>query len=181
MKWKAHFAARHDHHFSGLGMASDRGLGLVAGYQAAFDTALWGCEYFHEFRDLFTVLPQLERKAYAAIGKADEAAQKFAQAKSASTLEKCLQPYEKTHQAWEQARALSDHLAILLQFLRETLPLCSPAGRRRTVEGVRSELTLLLPRLEELDCAAIIKTLTPMKKPIDDIFVPFEQSEAIDA
>jgi hypothetical protein len=56
--WKAHFDTLQEHHFSSIGMASDRGLGLVAGYRAACDTALWVADYFHEFRDLFEVLHQ---------------------------------------------------------------------------------------------------------------------------
>ena len=177
--WKAHFAELAHHHFYSLAMASDRGLGLVAGYQAACETALWVCDYFHEFRDLFALLHQLERKAYAAIGQEDDAAQKFAHAKSDATLAKRLQQYEQAHHACEQAMALYDQLAMLLQLLRETLQLCSPEGKLRTVEGVRSELTLLLHMIAELDCAAIITTLKPIQKHIDDIVVPFAQAEAI--
>jgi hypothetical protein len=179
--WRAHFEVLESHHFSSLGMASDRGLGLVAGYQAACDMALWVCDYFHEFRDLFELLQQLERKAYAAIGKEDDAAQKFARAKSASNLEKRLHQYEQAHHACEQAMALYDQLAMLLQLLRETLQLCSPHGRLRTVEGVRSELTLLLHMIADLNCVAIPPTLKPIHKHIDDIVVPFAQAEAIDA
>ncbi|HEY6407894.1 MAG TPA: hypothetical protein VIY29_10550 [Ktedonobacteraceae bacterium] len=178
--WSAHFGALEDHHFSSLGMASDRGLGLVAGYHAACDRALWVCDYFHEFRDLCTLLHQLERKAYTAIGKEDEAAQKFARAKSEANLAKRLQQYEQAHHVCEQAMALYDHLAILLQLLRETLHVCSPAGRLRTVEGVRAELTLLFSMIAELDCAAIVHTLKPMHTHIDDILVPFAHAEAID-
>jgi len=61
--WRAHCEALAEHQFFSLGMASDRGLGLVAGYQAACDMALWVADYFHEFRDLFEVLHPLERKA----------------------------------------------------------------------------------------------------------------------
>ena len=57
--WKAHFEVLANHHFVSLGMASDRGLGLVAGYQAACDMALWVADYFHEFQDLFEVRHQL--------------------------------------------------------------------------------------------------------------------------
>src|SRR5216684_5317996 len=124
--WRAHFEALEAHHFASLGMASDRGLGLVAGYQAACDMALWVCDYFHEFRDLFKLLHQLERKAYAAIGKEDDAAQKFARAKSASNLAKRLQQYDTAQHVCEQAMALYDHLAILLHLLREALQFCSP-------------------------------------------------------
>jgi len=179
--WRAHFADLEEHHFSSLGMASDRGLGLVAGYQAACDMALWVCDYFHEFRDLFNLLQQLERKASAAIGKEDDAAQKFARAKSASNLEKRLHQYAQAHQACEQAMALYDDLAILLQLLREALQLCSPYGRLRTVEGVRAELTLVLTMIEDLTCPTITNTLKPIHTHIDDIVVPFAQAEAIDA
>jgi hypothetical protein len=47
---------------------------LVAGYHAAFEAALWVCDYFHAFQDLFNLRHQLERKAYGTIGKEDEAA-----------------------------------------------------------------------------------------------------------
>src|SRR3989454_4450551 len=179
--WRAHFEALEEHHFASLGMASDRGLGLVAGYHAACDMALWVCDYFHEFRDLFKLLHQLERKAYAAIGQENDAAHKFARAKSEANLEKRLQQYDKAPQACEQAMALYDQLAILLHLLRETLHVCSPQGRLRTVEGVRSELTLILHMIAALDYAAIAHTLKPIHQHIDDIVVPFQQAEAIAA
>src|SRR3989442_9910974 len=141
--WRAHFEALEAHHFFSLGLASDRGLGLVAGYRAACDMALWVADYFHEFRDLFEGLQQLERQAYAAIGKEDAAAQKFARAKSESNLQKRLQQYDTAYHTCEQAMALYDHLALLLHLLREALQLCSPHGRLRTQQDVRSELTLL--------------------------------------
>ena len=177
--WRAHFDALEEHQFFSLGMASDRGLGLVAGYQAACDMALWVADYFHEFRDLFEVLHQLERKAYGAIVQEHDAAQKFAHATSESNLTKRLHQYDTAHHACEQAIALYDHLAILLHLLREALYLCSPHGRLRTVATVRSELMLLLDMIADLDCAAITKTLKPIYTHIDDIVVPFKQVEAI--
>src|SRR3989475_11313609 len=95
--WRAHFEALEDHQFVSLGMASDRGLGLVAGYRAACDMVLWVADYFHEFRDLFKLLHQLERKAYAAIGQENDAAHKFARAKSEANLEKRLQQIGRAH------------------------------------------------------------------------------------
>src|SRR5947208_13279046 len=95
--WKAHFEALEQHRFFSLGMASDRGLGLVAGYQAACDMALWVADYFHEFQDLFELRHQLERKAYAAIGKEDDAAHQFARAKSEANLAKRLHLYDTAH------------------------------------------------------------------------------------
>ncbi|MGK5094302.1 hypothetical protein WDW89_20085 [Deltaproteobacteria bacterium TL4] len=70
--------------------ASDRGLGLVNGFHAAFEAALWVCDYFHEFRDLFKLQSQLERKAYGLITNESEAMRKFGNAKSEANLEKRL-------------------------------------------------------------------------------------------
>src|SRR6266567_5552235 len=179
--WSAHFEALEEHQFFSLGMASDRGLGLVAGYQAACDMALWVTDYFHEFRDLFAVLHQLERKAYAAIGQEDDAAHKFARAKSEANLAKRLHQYDTAHHVCEQAMALYDQLALLLPLLRDALHLCSPHGRLRTPAHVRSELLPLFDMIEALDCAAMSKTLKPLRKHLDDLLVPFKQVEAIDA
>jgi hypothetical protein len=179
--WRTHFAALENHQFVSLGLASDRGLGLVAGYRAACDMALWVADYFHAFRDLFTVLQQLERKAYTAIEKEYDATQKFARAKSEANLHKRLHHYDTAHHACEQAIALYDHLAILLHLLREALQLCSPQGRLRTQQDVRSELTLLFDMLAELDCAAVTTTLKPIRMHLADLVVPFAQAEAVDA
>ncbi len=139
------------------------------------------CDYFHEFRALFNLLHQWERKAYAAIRKTYEAAEKFDRARSESQLEKWLRQYEEAHQACEPAIARFDQLSPLLELLRETLQICSPEGRLRTVEGVRWELTLLFTMMEELDEAPLTDTLKPVREHIDDILVPFEQTEVIHA
>jgi len=65
--------------------------------------------------------------------------------------------------------------------LREALHFCSPHGRLRTVENVRSELSLLFDMIAALDCAAITHTLKPIHTHSDDIVVPFKQVEAIAA
>jgi hypothetical protein len=76
---------------------------------------------------------------------------------------------------------LYDQLALLRNLLREALQLCSPHGRLRTVENVRSELTLLFDMIAELDCAAITPTLKPLRTALDAIVVPFAQAEAMHA
>jgi len=77
-------------------MASDRGVGLKAGYQAACQEGFWVCDQFHEFQDLFHRCHQLERKAYGAIGKEIQAAETFAKAKSEGNLQKRLEHYDQT-------------------------------------------------------------------------------------
>jgi hypothetical protein len=167
--WKAHFDDLGAHHCHSIGMASDRGLGLVAGYHAACQDARWVCDRFHAFRDLFDRRRHLERKAYAAIAKEDEAAHTFHNAKSEAHLHKRLHHYEHAHHACEHAIARYDQLDLLLHLLRDALHVCSPFGRLRTVAGVRSALMLLLSLIEEIDDAALLKLLPPIRSPLDDI------------
>jgi len=117
--WRSHFEALEHHHCFSLGMASDRGKGVVAGSQASCDMALWVADYFHEFRDLFEVRHRLERKASAAITKAYEAARRVAKARSADNLHKRLPQYDPAHRAWEQAITRYDQLDVLLNLLRD--------------------------------------------------------------
>lgn len=177
--WRAHVEALEQPQFVSLGMASDRGRGLVAGSQAACDMPLWGADDFHAFRDLFEVRHQLERKAYAASAKEDDAARKCASAKSEATLAKRLQQYDTAHHACEPAIALDDQRAMLRSLLREAFHGCAPYGRLRTQENVRSAVLRLFDRLQELDCAAIPHTLTSMRQPSDDLVVPFPPAEAM--
>ena len=165
--WKAHFAALAHHHFVSLGMASDRGLGLVAGSQAACAMALWVADSFHELQDLFALLDHWERKAYAAMHKADDAARTFAHATSEANLPKRLQQYDTAHDAGEQAVTLYDHLDVLLPLRREAFHVCSPQGQLRTQEHVRSELRRLFAMMGALDCTALPPILQPIGKPID--------------
>jgi hypothetical protein len=177
--WEAHFKALGAHHFHSLGMASDRGVGLKAGYQAACKDGFWVCDQFHEFQDLFERCHQLERRAYGAIGKEITAAVKFANAKSEANLQKRLSQYEQARQTCEQAIARYDQLDILLHMISETLHLCSDLGRLRTVEGVRSDLTLILRLIEEIDDEKLPKLLKPIRSHMDDMLVPFRQVERI--
>jgi hypothetical protein len=179
--WKAHFEDLSDHHFQSIGMASDRGVGLVAGYQAACPEAIWVCDQFHEFQDLFNRCRQLERKAYSTIGKEEKAAQTFIRAKSEANLQKRLAQYERAQHACEQAMARYDQLDYMLHLLREALHFCTDFGRLRTVAGVRSELTLVLSLIEEIDDEKLAKIVKPIGSHLDDILVPFEQVEAIHA
>ena len=179
--WKAHFEDLGEHRFHSIGMASDRGVGLVAGYQLACQDARWVCDRFHEFQDLFDRRQQLERKAYAAIAKEAEAAITFHNAKSEAHLHKRLQRYEQAYHACEHAMARYDQLDLLLHLLRDALHLCSPFGRLRTAQGVRSELTSLLSLIEELEDAVLPKLLKSIRSHLDDIVAPFEQAASMHA
>jgi hypothetical protein len=179
--WERHFQDLGAHRFHSLGMASDRGGGLKAGYQAACQEGFWVCDQFHEFQDLFTRCHQLERKAYSAIGQEIKAAETFANAKSEAHLQKRLEQYDQTHQACDHAIERYDQLNLLLGMLSETLYLCSNWGRLRTVEGVRSDLTVILSLMEDIHDDKLAKLLTPIRAHMDEILVPFRQVERIHA
>ena len=53
--WTAHVDTLKDHHCHSRGMASARGLGLVAGYRDACPAALWVGDPLHAFQRLFDV------------------------------------------------------------------------------------------------------------------------------
>ncbi len=139
------------------------------------------CDRFHEFQDLFDRRQQLERKAYAAIAKEDKAATTFHNAKSEAHLHKRLQRYEQAHHACEHAMARYDQLNLLLHLLRDALHLCSPFGRLRTAQGVRSELTSLLSLIAEIEDAVLPKLLKSIRSHLDDIVAPFEQAASLHA
>ena len=179
--WERHFRDLGAHRFHSLGMASDRGVGLGAGYRTACKAGFWVCDQFHEFQDLYNRCHQLERKAYSAIGKEAKAAELFAKAKSESTLQKRLDRYEKAHLACERAIEKYDQLDWLLHFLSQTLHLCSDLGRLRTVEEVRSNLMVILSLLEDIKDDKLPKLVKSIRSHIDDILVPFEQVESIHA
>jgi hypothetical protein len=179
--WETHFRDLGAHRFHSLGIASDRGVGLKAGYQAACQEGFWVCDQFHEFQDFFNRCHHLERKAYGAIGKEIEAAEKCAKAKSEANLQKRLEQYDQARQACEHAIERYDQLDLLLGMLRETLYLCSDSGRLHTAKDVRTNLTLILSLIEEIEDEQLPKLLKPICAHMDDILVPFRQVERMHA
>lgn len=179
--WKAHFEDLGEHRFHSLGMAADRGVGLVAGDQSACQDARWVCERFHAFPDLFDRRQPLERKAYAAIAKEAEAATTFHNATSEAHLHKRLQRSEQAHHACEHAMARDAQLDLLLHLLRAAFHLCSPFGRLRTAQGVRSELTSLLSLIAEIADAVLPTLLKSIRAHLDDLVAPCEQAASMHA
>ena len=177
--WETHFNDLGAHRFHSLGMASDPGVGLKAGYQAACKEGFWVCDQFHEFQDLFNRCHQLERKAYKALGKEIKAAETFANAKREANLQKRLEQYDQACQACEDAIEKYDQLDLLLSMLSQTLHLCSDSGRLRTVEEVRSDLMVILSMIEEIDDEKLPRILKPIRSHMDDILAPFGQVERI--
>jgi hypothetical protein len=179
--WETHLQDLGAQRFPSLGMASDRGVGLQAGSQAAWPDGCWVCAQCQAFHDLFDRCHQLESKAYAALGKEITAAETCANAQSEAHLQKRLEHYEHPRQAGEHAIERDEQLALWLGMLSETLPLCADVGRLPTVEGGRSDLTLLLSLRAEMEDEKLPKLLQPIRSHIDAILVPFRPGEWLPA
>lgn len=117
--WKTHFETLKDHHVHSLGMASERGLGLVAGDRDAGPEALWVADHLHACQGLCNVRLQWAHKASSARAQEDEAIRQWHHAKSASHLNKRLTQYAPAHHACEPARVRYDQLDTLLPWLQE--------------------------------------------------------------
>jgi len=171
--WEAHVADLGAHHWHSMGMASDRGRGLVAGSHAACPDARWVCERFPALRALFDRRRPLARTAYAAMAKEDEAVQTCPTATSEAPRHQRLQPSAHPHQACEPAIARYDPLALRRHLLRDAWYLCAPSGRLRTVGGVRAAVLLLCSLSEESAEAVRPTLLHPLRAPRDAIVAPF--------
>ena len=139
-------------------MASDRGRGLVAGYHAACQDARWVCDRFHEFQDLFDRRRQLERKAYAAIAKQDEAAHTFHNAKArplcTSVSNTMNGPTMRVSKPWHATISL-----ISYSIYSATPYTCVPllVGSVRSQRPLRADAPAQL--IEEIDDAGLPKLL----------------------
>ena len=93
--WQHHFQQIHAHHYSSLGLVSDRGTGLVSGYELVHPDKPWSSDHFHELRDLYQHLTRIENRAYALIEQESECLRKFNNARSNEHLLRRLSDYEQ--------------------------------------------------------------------------------------
>lgn len=70
-------------------------------------------------------------------------------------------------------------IALLLNTLRETLPLCDAVGRIRSGENVGCERGLLFKWIRAINHPTRTEVLTPIEKHMDDILVPVEQAQSV--
>ena len=112
--WRTHFEALEHHHFFSLGMASDRGKGVVA---ATRPPATWPCGW----RIISTSFATASRCAINGSAKPMPPSTRnrrqqggFANARSESNLQQRLQQYDTAHRACEQAITLYDQLTCCL-------------------------------------------------------------------
>jgi hypothetical protein len=62
--WKQHFSELKDHQFIAKGLGSDRGAGIINGFQDLYPDVTWCSDHFHEFTDLTKLRGTLEKQAW---------------------------------------------------------------------------------------------------------------------
>ena len=171
--WKTHFEDLSHSGFSCKGMCSDRGTGLVKGFQLFQKGGVWICDFFHEFSDLYQRYYQLEQKAYHWIAQEEEFWKRSQTSKRATTRKKYQQKWEETGQECEERIKKVDLFHEVLLILQEALRFCTPHGIIRPPSQVREEFLVLFELLEEIEDNKVNSYLHTLKKHLDDLLVPF--------
>jgi hypothetical protein len=179
--WRAHFATLGQHPLVSLGMASDRGTGLMAGAQEACELAVWVTEYCHEVRGRDEVRHPVARQAYAAIAQEYEAARTLANATREAHLQKRRAHSDPASRTCQHAVELYDPCALLLHLLRAALHGGSPQGQCRPPAQGRSALRLVFAMMEALDCAALRHPLQPIRPQLEALVTPCTQGDVMAA
>jgi len=178
--WQAHFEGIQAQNFELTGMSSDRGSGLVKGYQSAHSDAVWCSDHFHEFRGLTELCAKLENKAYAAIAHEQARIEVFNNARSEENLKKRL------HQV-EQAMIVCENNINNYQYVRDVLDMLFPSlyffnlntGEPQYAVQVKTELLLLMDLLDELELKSMSEQTKKIRLHIDDICNCYQQVETL--
>ena len=115
--WKAHFKSIESNEIFSQGLASDRGVGIVKGYQQFQSNLIWCSDHFHEFRGLTKLLRTLESQAYDAVTQEAERFHVFNNARTESNLQKQLKAFEKAKVDCEKKMANFQHVEDVLALL----------------------------------------------------------------
>ncbi len=178
--WKTHFQSLETEGFIAKGLASDRGIGIVNGYQAAHQDLVWCSDHFHEFRGLIRLLKSFENKAYNAIEKEHDRLQVFNNARSELNLTKRDQQFEVAKADCEQKMHQYQHIQDVLDMLFPALYFFDlKTGEHRQQANVKAEILLLMEFLDELKIEKIQIEIKSIRDHIDDICICYQQVEAI--
>ncbi len=177
--WKNHFDALNEHQFELRGLGSDRGNGLVKGYQDACQDSAWCSDHFHEFRGLTHLCSTLEKQAYAAIAKEQKCLDIFNNARSEQNLEKRLAELTNASIACEQKIAQYQHINDILDILYSSLYFFDiKTGKPHYPQEVKDDILTLMDLLdEELSLVKLKEQTQKIRGHIDDICNCYQQVE----
>ena len=178
--WKAHFKSIERNDIFSQGLASDRGVGIVQGYQQFQSNLIWCSDHFHEFRGLTKLLRTLESQAYEAITREAERFRVFNNARTESNLQKQLEAFEEAKVDCEKKMANYQHVEDVLALLFPALYFFDlKTGEHRQKAEVKAELLTLMDLLDQLELDKLQKETKAIRSHIDDICVCYQQVEDI--
>ena len=161
---------------------ADQAKGLVGGIELLFDESqkIYQSDLFHVLMRLVAGIWRAERKAYAALGKEDEAAAKFERAKSEGVLRKRLETYETAQAKAEKWMRYYDESMYLFRELQEVLRMVDQkSGELRRKADVVAELEAILELLDsEIDDENIQKGARYIRDHQDTLLHYFDEVEA---
>lgn len=178
--WKKHFQSIEKNDIFARGLASDRGVGIVQGYQSFHDNLVWCSDHFHEFCGLTKLLRTLESQAYEAITNEAKRFQVFNNARTESNLQKQLRELEKAQADCEKKVADFQQVEDVLALLFPSLYFFDlKTGEYRQKAKVKAELLILMDLLDQLELNKLQKETKAIRRHIDDICVCYQQVEDI--
>ncbi|SEH06252.1 hypothetical protein [Candidatus Venteria ishoeyi] len=178
--WKAHFEALDAQQFTTKGLGSDRGNGLVQGYKAAYQNAVWSSDHFHEFRGLSQLCSRLEKQAYAAITAEQERLRVCNNACSEKNQENRLQQLQEATLICEQRIEQYQHVSDVLEILFSSLYFFDlQTGKPRYQQQVKADVLTLMDLLDELDLPKLQEKTQKIRDHVDDICTCYQQVEDI--
>jgi len=178
--WKEHFQSIESNDISARGLASDRGVGIVQGYQLFHEHLIWCSDHFHEFRGLTKLLRTLESQAYDAITKEAERLRVFNNARTESNLQKRLDEFEEAKADCEKKMSDYQHVSDVLELLFPGLYFFDlKTGKHRQQAKVKAELLTLMDLLDLLTLDKLQQETKSIRSHIDDICVCYQQVEVI--
>ena len=177
--WQEHFEALHEQRFIPEGLGSDRGNGIVPGYQASYQNAVWCSDHFHEFRGLTQLCSRLEKQAYAAIAAEDERLWVFNHARSEKNLTTRLQQLHEATQICELKIEQYQHVNDVLALLFSCRYFFDPqSGKPRFPLQVKTDVLTLMDLLDELELPKLQTETQKIRAHIDDICNCYKQVES---
>ena len=175
--WKNHFLQIQQNQYVALGLASDRGTGLVKGFHDACPDKPWYSDHFHELRDLCRSLTRIENQAYAMIEQESECLRKFDNARSSDNLHKRLSAYEHAAASAHQMITRYDHLQFLVDSIRLSLPFFDAQGRPQQPDTAKESIRAALDLIQTLGDAKLNDITQTLWQHIDDITGCLKQAQ----
>lgn len=181
--WKEHWTIIEENNFYCLGVNSDRGTGLQAGFkdfESKNPDAEHNFDLFHDFRDLSSAcLVLLHTAANKAIGKEYHCWNVLDSARSERVINKRINAYEQALQDARQAVDRYDTAETLFRRSQEILEVFDKDGSARDRQDVQKKLEAILDQLIALGDETVTKEAKHLKTQLPSMLHYFDQAKVV--